>query len=115
LESSPLGSEIAVTIADDADLNAFAARLLDMFEQPEQREAIRSGRVRFRLASSGAAPARSAAESDPIVVERGAVTEKVVARAAKEGRRLVLGRGAVATPLALDKARSLGIEVERKA
>jgi len=105
--------ETVVAIGGDAELNEFVARLFELFEQPEQREAIRSGRVRFRLATPGGAAPRPPADG-VVVVERGALTEKVVARAAKEGRRLVLGRGAVATPLALDKARALGIEVERR-
>jgi hypothetical protein len=50
---------------------------------------------------------------EPLRIERGALTEKLVMSAAKDGRRVVLGRRAVATPLALDKARSLGVDVER--
>jgi hypothetical protein len=47
-------------------------------------------------------------------VERGAVTERTVARAAADGCRLVLGRRAVLTPLARDKARVLGVEIEKE-
>jgi hypothetical protein len=74
--------------------------------------------------SAGAAPDRAAPErngvppapalpADPMRIERGALTEKLVTRAAQEGRRVVLGSRALATPLALDKARSLGVNVER--
>jgi hypothetical protein len=45
-------------------------------------------------------------------IERGAVTEAVVRDAARAGERLVLGRGAVLTPLARDRARSSGVEIE---
>jgi hypothetical protein len=43
------------------------------------------------------------------------VTERKVEEAAKAGARLVLGPGAVLTPLARDKARAKGIEIEREA
>ena len=47
-------------------------------------------------------------------VERGAVTERKVEAAAKAGGRLVLGPGAVLTPLAREKARARGIQIERE-
>jgi hypothetical protein len=47
-------------------------------------------------------------------VEKGAVTEAMVAEAAKAGARLVLGRRAVLTPLARDRARAAGVEIERE-
>ncbi len=47
-------------------------------------------------------------------VDRGAVTERTVIKAAADGARLLLGRGAVLTPLARDKARSLGVEIEKE-
>jgi len=46
-------------------------------------------------------------------VDKGAVTERTVAAAAKAGARLVLGPRAVLTPLARDKARVLGVPIER--
>ena len=47
-------------------------------------------------------------------IERGAVTERTVKDAAAAGARLVLAPGAVLTPLAREKARALGIEIERE-
>jgi hypothetical protein len=47
-------------------------------------------------------------------VERGAVTEGMVRDAARAGERLVLGRGAVLTPLAKDRARASGVEIEKE-
>ena len=46
-------------------------------------------------------------------IERGAVTEKVVREAARAGQRLVLGPRAVLTPLARDRARASGVEIDR--
>jgi hypothetical protein len=100
-----------VRITGSRDLHAFVQRLLDLFENPKTREDLRTGRLRFELAGGVAAPAA------PGVVERieqGAVTERMVAAAAATGARLVLGRRAVLTPLASEKARTLGVPVEKE-
>jgi hypothetical protein len=47
-------------------------------------------------------------------VEKGAVTERIVAAAARDGAALVLGPRAVLTPLARDKARALGVPVQKE-
>ena len=47
-------------------------------------------------------------------VEKGAVTERAVIAAARAGERLVLGPRAVLTPLARDKARALGVPIEKE-
>jgi hypothetical protein len=110
-----------VNLSTDEDLAAFVKRLLDL--DPGQREELRSGRKRFRLpeissASSGTGPVNGAERSGktPPVrrIERGAVTEAVIAAAARAGERLVLGRGAVLTPLARDRARASGVQIEKE-
>ena len=117
-----------VNLSTDDDLAAFVKRLLDL--DPGQREELRSGRKRFRLASpqarsvpAGAGPgsagpingAERAGPSAPVRhIERGAVTEAVIAAAARAGERLVLGRGAVLTPLARDRARASGVQIEKE-
>ena len=104
-----------VGIASDEDLQRFVHALLARFEHPGDREAIRTGRVRFTLARHGAsAGGAGGAGAGTIRIERGAVTERKVAEAAKAGARLVLGPRAVLTPLAREKARALGIEFERE-
>jgi hypothetical protein len=100
----------AVSLHTDADLEAFVLRLLHLFENPKHRDELRSGRLRFRLAAPAApAPVRPAHR-----VEKGAVTEAMVAAASRAGARLVLGRGAVLTPLARDRARASGVEIEKE-
>jgi hypothetical protein len=47
-------------------------------------------------------------------VDKGAVTERAVAAAAAAGARIVVGPRAVLTPLAKDKARSLGVPIEKE-
>jgi hypothetical protein len=106
-----------VNLSTDQDLAAFVNRLLDV--DPDQREELRSGRKRFRLAASVPAGsvngAERAGESTPVRrIERGAVTEAVVTAAARAGERLVLGRGAVLTPLARDRARASGVPIEKE-
>jgi len=110
-----------VNLSTDDDLGAFVNRLLDL--EPDQREELRSGRKRFRLASPPARPVTAGAangderagESAPVRrIERGAVTEAVVMAAARAGERLVLGRGAVLTPLARDRARASGVPIEKE-
>jgi hypothetical protein len=110
-----------VKLLTDEDLAAFVKRLLDL--DPDQREELRSGRKRFRLAPTqvpsvpaGAANgAERAGESTPVRrIERGAVTEAVINQAARAGQRLVLGRGAVLTPLARDRARASGVQIEKE-
>lgn len=118
--------DVPVSIANDDELNAFAARCLELFSAPERRDAFRARKLRFRLAQASGASAlgqpveRHAlssghAQSSELRVEAGALTERAVLLAAADGKTVVLGRRAVATPLALDKARSLGVAVRREA
>jgi hypothetical protein len=120
-----------VNLSSDQDLAAFVNRLLDL--DPDQREELRSGRKRFRLAAPPAPSVPAAAgragpgsagsgngaeragDSTPVRrIERGAVTEAAVTAAARAGERLVLGRGAVLTPLARDRARASGVPIEKE-
>jgi hypothetical protein len=107
----PEGGVEHVTIGGDDDLNRFVR---DLFARPD-REAIAAGRVRFTLGAGGSPPEPGRPESGSAThIPRGAVTERTVAAAAKAGGRLVLGPRAVLTPLAREKARALGVEIERE-
>lgn len=101
-----------VSLASDAELQAFVQRLLQRCENPGERAAIRSGAVRFTLRHGAGGQATSASGARRI--EHGAVTERVVREAAAEGGSLVLGPRAVLTPLARDVARSLGVTIEKE-
>jgi len=102
-----------VDLRTDADLDTFVRSLVRRLENPRDRMAIRSGRLKFRLGAigtgAGAAPAGPAMR-----IERGAVTERTVREAAAAGARLVLAPRAVLTPMARDRARSLGVEIEKE-
>jgi hypothetical protein len=112
-ETRPAQSETSkteeVAITTDVELAAFVRRVI------EQREAIQAGRLKFRLkgARKSAAADAGAPRGGSERIDKGIVTEKKVMAAAKAGKRLVVGKGVVLTPLARDKARQLGVEIER--
>jgi hypothetical protein len=123
-----------VRLADDGDLAAFVAEIARLAGDPRRRQDLLTGRLRFTLTSAPTSPSgpsraevRRAGADVPRVeagvragpagvrrVEKGAVTERAVAAAAKAGERLVLGPRAVLTPLGRDKARALGVSVEKE-
>jgi hypothetical protein len=102
-----------VDLRTDADLDVFVRSLVRRLENPRDRMAIRSGRLRFRLGAIGAGTGAVAA-GPAMRIERGAVTERTVRDAAAAGARLVLAPRAVLTPMARDRARSLGVEIEKE-
>lgn len=100
--TAPSGGVEAVRIGNDSDLAEFVARLL----QPATLEAARSGKLRFSL-QGGALPIAAAAALE------GVITEQKLDMLPRSGT-LVLAAGAVLTPLARDKARRLGLKIERR-
>jgi len=91
----------AVRISNDPDLAAFVARLT----QPATLETVRAGKLRFVLQQDAAPPAGHALD--------GVITEQKIDKFAGQGV-LLLAPGAVLTPLARDKARRLGLKIERR-
>jgi hypothetical protein len=91
----------AVRISNDSDLQAFINRLSD----PAIQERVKSGKLRFTLGGT-TGPSLGAALT-------GVITEKTIDKHAGGGT-LVLSSGAVLTPLARDRARKLGLKIERK-
>jgi hypothetical protein len=114
----------AVTIDSDEELDAFVRALAARLENPRDRLAIKAGRLRFRLRRAAAAEAPAGppgaargavgAGGEALRIEKGAVTERAVQDAASKGARLVLASRAVLTPLARDKARALGVRIEKE-
>ena len=126
-----------VRLATDEDLHEFVLRVLRLADNPKRRRDLLAGRLRFTLAPGGHASA--AAEGTPVPagrpvptgvpgpaangarpdrgdhrIDKGAVTERAVQAAASAGVRLVLGPRAVLTPLARDRARALGVPIEKE-
>jgi hypothetical protein len=101
-----------VCVADDHDLADLVTQILNLAEDPARVDDLRAGRIRFTLEKAD--PSAAASAPGPIEVERGAVTERLIQRAAREQRSLLIGRRAVVTPLARDRARSLGVTIDRR-
>jgi hypothetical protein len=115
-----------VRLSTDEELHQFVLRVLRLADNAKLRRDLISGRARFRLAATaagttpGTAPATTAtaapgqAQATVHRVDKGAVTERIVSAAAAAGARLVLGQRAVLTPLARDRARALGVPIEKE-
>jgi hypothetical protein len=108
--------EEQVSIASDADLAVFVARLLELTKDAQARRDIEEKRHVFRLASRGpvertASPAKANAQSARI--ESGMVSERQIDALPSGTTQLVIGRSVRLTPLARDRARARGITLER--
>ena len=97
-----------VQLTNDRDLDTFVRKLLRLFESPKTRADLKAGRLSFRLAGASRTSGGGATRR----IDSGAVTERQIADMA--GGTLVLGRKAVLTPLAREKARTLGIKIEKE-
>ncbi len=128
LASGGGGGGIEIAIASDSDLNAFAQQVALCALERDLLGAIASNRVRFRLAGGGGGsgggqeaaaakqatpPAAPVKDGDAYHWERGLLNETKVTEIARTHAKLVLGRRALMTPLAWDRARSLGLQVAR--
>jgi len=114
-----------VSIRNDAELAAFVERLLGLCVERGTREALHSGRYRFRLHpdrgadTPGPEMARdggsAAGRNDDAVqrFERGVLSEARVVKFAQSAQRIVVNQRVMVTPLARDKARQLGVKLER--
>ena len=117
--AAPASAEERVAIAGDADLVTFARRVLSLAGDPTKAKEIAAGRYPFRLdrpaAAANAAPAPQphtpAGQSHRI--ESGIVTESTLNKLPRGLSRLLLGPGVTVTPLAKDRARALGLTLER--
>ena len=113
--AAPKPAEPRIRIAGDADLAAFAKQVLHLADDPAIRSAIAAGTYRFRLETGIATPAPAAAPSAGAAarIDRGVVTETALMKLPKGTKRLQIGADVSITPLARDKAGSLGITIER--
>ena len=109
------GAPEIVTVASQADLDAAIRRLLGDASNPERRQALERGEVRFVFAgpSSGSTSVQSQQAVAAHRVERGAVTERHVKAAAESGAVIVTATRVVITPLAKDRARALGVVIRK--
>ena len=106
--------EHRVRIAGDADLAAFAKQVLSLANDPATRAAIANGSYHFALeGSTSHAPTAAPATGGSSRIDKGVVTETALLKLPKGTKRLQIGAGVNVTPLARDKASSLGITIER--
>jgi hypothetical protein len=113
--SEPSAESEVVAIQSDADLEAFVRRVLVLADDPQSRADLLDGTIRFRLASPAPAQPPTPPGNDNIMrIDHGAVTERRIQEAARSGSSIVVGRAAVLTPLAHDRARALGVTIEKE-
>jgi hypothetical protein len=110
--------EETVSIASDAELARFVARLMELARDGEARREIAEGRHVFRLgrdAGDAARAAQSPAAPAPraVRIEAGVVSERQVDALPDGTTALALGRAVRLTPLARDRLKARGIAVER--
>lgn len=121
----PKVHEEIVAIRSDHDLAQFVRRLAEILKDGRSRDEIEAGRWLFRLGTpagpsaqamtqqagaplSPAAPAPSAHR-----IERGIVTERQIEALPEGTTKVVAGKGVRFTPLARDRLRLRGIDIER--
>jgi hypothetical protein len=107
-------AEHRMRIANDADLAAFAKQVLALAADPAVQRKIAAGTYGFKLevapsASSAAAPSAGGSAR----IDKGVVTESALIKLPRGTRKLLIGAEVSVTPLARDKAGSLGITIER--
>lgn len=119
----PQVREEAVAIRSSADLMAFAHRLLEITKDGRARQEIESGRWVFHLAGGKAGsvttmPTNASNGQPPgaggaVRFDRGLVSERQIDAIPKGSDRLLLGKRTRLTPLARDRIRQRGIQIER--
>lgn len=109
-----------VRISSDADLVAFARKVLSLASDPAKAKEIAAGRYPFRLdatpqtvATTTAHAPKPASSAQSLRIDSGVVTETMLNKLPRGTARLVLAPGVTVTPLAKDRARALGLTFER--
>ena len=109
--------EERITIANDGDLIAFARRVLSIASDPTKAKEIAAGRYPFRLMRAATphapTPQLSAPAAQSHRIDSGVVTEATLNKLPRGLSQLLLGTGVTVTPLAKDRARALGLTLER--
>jgi hypothetical protein len=116
----PAVREEVVSVRNSAELMQFVRRLLEVTKDGRARQEIEAGRWVFRLAGGGsgsgtvsASTSTAADAGGSVTIEQGLISERQIDGMPKTTRRLALGRRARLTPLARDRVRQRGIEIER--
>ena len=107
-----------VTINNDDELNQFVKYLLALSKNEATWVAVEKGIWKFRLnrqISTDDNKANPGASRKTKQVEKGLLSENLITAFFKEGfNHIVMGKSVVFTPLGKEKARQLGILIERE-
>jgi len=120
LGGEPPSSRETVVITSQGELDRAVRRILSDSMDPRLRGAIEHGELSFVLGAptppegGGASPRERSGGGTVHRVDRGAVTEKHVRAAAQAGAVIMTAARVVVTPLAKDKARSLGVVITKE-
>jgi hypothetical protein len=107
-------AEHRVRIATDADLVAFAKHVLALAADPNAQKKIAAGNYPFKLETTqAAAPSTVPSSGGSARMDQGVVTESALIKLPRGTKKLLIGAEVSVTPLARDKAGSLGITIER--
>jgi len=114
---SPGTSQTAVSINNDADLNAFARDLVERMADPAFKQDMTAGRIEFTLST---ADRKAGADHQPVGattgehrIDKGFLSERHIGDLPKGTKRLLVGKAVRITPLARDRARQRDIVIER--
>jgi len=116
---APARREETVRIQNDADLNGFVQRVMEIGQDGRSRAEILAGRWIFRLDRAVAAPSpapaagsHERASGQIVSFDKGLITEGQIAKM-QDGATLVVAKGVSLTPLARDEARRKQIKIQR--
>ncbi len=116
----PSAKEERISIGSDADLVAFARRVLSLAGDPARAKEIAAGRYPFRLERASVqqgtatpAPQLALSGAQSHRIDNGVVTESTLNKLPRGLSRVLLAPGVTVTPLAKDRARALGLTFER--
>ncbi|NNE22118.1 MAG: hypothetical protein HKN11_05865 [Rhizobiales bacterium] len=107
----------AVSITSDAELNAFARRVMKTMADPVTKQEFETGRLEFTLSSRDL---NATTNNQPVShgstehrIDKGFLSERHIDTLSEGIKRLLIGKAVRITPLARDRARQRGIVIER--
>lgn len=116
--TNPAAVTEPVVLTNNSEVFGFVQRILDMATDSATASRLRSGQIRFELsgasADSGVSADTTSNSSQGFRVERGAITEALIKKAAAAGGVLIAGPTTVITPLARERARKLGVTINKE-
>ena len=122
-------SPVVVKVDNDRQLNLFVKELAQCLQDQNVQALISAGRLNFKLQTNqngsrhhntGNTARRSSLKNAPvnrqteIDLDKGVLTESKILTLAKTKQRIEIDRKVVVTPLAMERARKVGLEILRR-